>query len=130
MLARTDWPEDYLELFWDLYPRRVAKKAAARALDKVRKAREVPFEVLIAAVKIYASAVRGKDMQYIAHPATWLNAGRWDDDPRALCGAERRTAGDNLLAGLASIAADLAGDDPAPEQPATSIPRGRFEIDG
>lgn len=86
MLARTGWPQDYQEQFWDVYPRRVAKKAAMKALDRVRKGSEVPFEVLISAVKIYARAVAGKDVQYVAHPATWLNAGRWDDAPEALGG--------------------------------------------
>lgn len=86
MLAKTDWPRDYQEQFWETYPRRIAKKAACKALDKIKKASEVPFEVLLSAVRVYAKSVAKKDMQFIAHPATWLNAGRWDDDPVALGG--------------------------------------------
>lgn len=88
MLMRSDWPRDYEEQFWENYPRRVAKKAAMKALDKVRKSGECPFEVLLSAVKFYARSVVGKDMKFVAHPASWLNAGRWDDDPAALLDAK------------------------------------------
>lgn len=84
MLARTEWPKDYQCLFWEHYPRKVSKKFALKCLDRVRKANEVPFELLISAVQRYARSVVGKDMKFVAHPATWLNAGRWDDDEDAL----------------------------------------------
>ena len=88
MLARSDWPEDFDEIFWETYPRRISKKAALKSLDKIRRSGEVPFEVLLSAVKVYARSVIGKDMKFVAHPATWLNAGRWDDDPDALVGGK------------------------------------------
>lgn len=84
MLARTEWPRDYQCLFWEYYPRKVSKKSAMKCLDRLRKSGELPFEVLISAVQVYARSVVGKDMKYVAHPATWLNAGRWDDAPDAL----------------------------------------------
>lgn len=84
MLARSDWPQDYAEQYWDAYPRKVSKKFALKCLDRIRRSGEVPFEVLLSAVKVYARSVVGKDMKYVAHPASWLNAGRWDDDPDAL----------------------------------------------
>ena len=84
MLASAGWPRDYQEQFWEAYPRRVAKKAAMKALNKVFKSKEVPFEVLLSAVKLYARSVVGKEMQYVAHPASWINAGRWDDEMDAL----------------------------------------------
>lgn len=84
MLARIDWPKDYQCLFWEHYPRKVSKKFALKCLERVKKANECPFEVLLSAVQRYARSVVGKDMKYVAHPATWLNAGRWDDDENAL----------------------------------------------
>ena len=84
MLSKSDWPQDYGEQFWELYPRRVSKKYAMTVLERIRKSGEVPFEVLLSAVKVYGRSVVGKDMKYVAHPASWLNAGRWDDDPDAL----------------------------------------------
>lgn len=84
MLAKSDWPTDSGERFWESYPRRIAKKAAMVALERVRKSGEVPFEILISAVGVYARSVVGKDMQYVKHPTTWLNQGCWDDAPEAL----------------------------------------------
>lgn len=74
------WPEDWFAQFWSAYPRRVAKKSAWKALERVHRNQEVEFEVLIAAVKNFARSVAGNDPQYIPHPATWVNQGRWDDE--------------------------------------------------
>jgi hypothetical protein len=70
--------DDFLD-FWKEYPRRVAKIAAFKAFLKAVKL-GVENEVIIAGVRKYRTAVAGKDPEYIAHPATWLNAGRWDDE--------------------------------------------------
>jgi hypothetical protein len=75
-----EWPANAFELFWFRYPKKVAKKTARLALFKVMKSGEVEFDKLIEAVDNFARLVRGKDPQYIPHPATWLNAGRWDDE--------------------------------------------------
>lgn len=74
------WPDNWFDLFWSAYPRRVAKKAAFRALQAVRKNNEVEWERFLNSVQIFARSVRGKDMQYVPHPATWINGGRWDDE--------------------------------------------------
>jgi hypothetical protein len=42
----------------------------------------------------------------------------------------RRSASDNLLAGFARVAANIAGDDQPPRNAAEEIPSGRFNIDG
>jgi len=84
MLQIPTWPIDAFDQFWELYPRRVGKKAALREFEKIQRRNEVPFEVLISAVKIYARSRIGKEMQYVAHPSTWLHQGRWDDEPDAL----------------------------------------------
>lgn len=75
------WPNDWFEQFWAAYPRRVAKKDAFRALDKVRRNNEAEFGRIIEAVRAYAKRCAGKDTQFICHPATWINGGRWDDEP-------------------------------------------------
>lgn len=71
-----DWPKDYRDLFWNGYPRKKAKKAALKALDRVRRSGEVTFERLIASVR----KIPRSEPAFIPHPATWLNAGRWDDE--------------------------------------------------
>jgi len=67
---------------YQAYPRHVAPAAAYRAIGKALQVK--PFDYLIAAVNRYSKSVQGTDPQYIAHPATWFNAGRYDDEPSAL----------------------------------------------
>lgn len=73
------WPDDFAERFWQQYPRKAGKKVAIKALTGVRDRDEVSFEVLMAAVARYGAA--GLDQQYICHPTTWINQGRWADEP-------------------------------------------------
>lgn len=110
-----DWPMDYRVQFWDAYPRKKAKKAAIKALDRIRKSGEVTFTRLMAGVqKIPLDAP-----VFIPHPATWLNDGRWDDEQipgetnersgqnRTNPTARPRTvAQDTLIAGMASALAE------------------------
>lgn len=84
MLMKPHWPADAFEQWWATYPRRVAKKFALKCFERLRSSGDLPFEVLLSATKNYARSVIGEEMKYVAHPATWLNAGRWDDDPDAL----------------------------------------------
>jgi hypothetical protein len=63
--------------FWKIYPRRVGKQAAIRMYKRALKL--TTAEKILRAAKSYASEREGKEMQFTAHPATWLNAGRWDD---------------------------------------------------
>lgn len=73
--------------FWQAYPRKTAKNDALKAWKQTAKSRP-PIEVLLRAVAEYRETdevVRG----YIQYPATWLRAGRWDDEP-----APRRSTGD------------------------------------
>lgn len=63
--------------FWSEYPRRVAKKAAVRAWNKIPVTSRA--EVIIGAMR-YARSVRGMEVRFVAHPATWLNGERWTDE--------------------------------------------------
>ena len=42
--------------------------------------RKTDADVIITAAVSYAAAQQGKDPQYVAHPATWLNGERWLDE--------------------------------------------------
>jgi hypothetical protein len=81
-----DWPADWQEQFWGAYPRRVGKADAMRRLEKIRAAGKVPFEQILNAALVYRTETQNVEMQYIAHPATWINRGRWEDDPGAIAG--------------------------------------------
>ena len=65
--------------FWQVYPRKAGKEAARRAFEKAVKSASV-HEVLDGARR-FAADPNLPEKQYIPHPATWLNAGRWDDEP-------------------------------------------------
>ena len=62
------------------YPRKEAREAAKRAFPKARK--KASLQELIEGLDRYNAAVKGKEREFIALPATWLNAGRWQDEPQ------------------------------------------------
>lgn len=70
--------DEEFDRWYALYPRKEAKTAARKAFAKARKS--VDMDTLITSLERYVASVKGKDRQYIALPATWLNAGRWDDE--------------------------------------------------
>ena len=93
--ARTE--SDFLD-FYGAYPRHVGKEAARRAFVKAVKA-GTPAADIIDGARRYAAATTaaGTETRYVAHPATWLNAGRWSDDmqdaaPVELTPWEKKTA--------------------------------------
>lgn len=66
--------------FYAAYPRKVGPKAAEKAWLKAIKD-GADMEKLISAAQRFARSRSGRDQQYTPHPATWLNQGRWDDEP-------------------------------------------------
>lgn len=67
------------DLFWAKYPRKVAKVAARNVFTSLMRKKDAPtIETLLNAVDAYAK--RQVDMKYVAHPATWLRQGRWEDE--------------------------------------------------
>lgn len=65
--------------FWKLYPRKVAKTNAEKAFKKKCKD-EQTYTAIMRGLQNYVTACKGKDPQYIAHPATWINGERWNDE--------------------------------------------------
>lgn len=69
------------DLFWSAYPRKIAKAAARKAWEKTKGSRPELNTLLVALATQKCSAAWTRDGgQFIPHPATWLNAGRWDDE--------------------------------------------------
>lgn len=78
----TDKPNAF-DLFWSAYPRKIAKAAARKAWEKTKGSRPELNTILVALATQKCSAAWTRDGgQFIPHPATWLNAGRWDDEVR------------------------------------------------
>lgn len=66
------------DLFWKNYPLKVGKGAAIKAFEKAIRVTD-PDVIIKGAQRYFADPNRSQ--AYTAHPATWLNAHRWLDDP-------------------------------------------------
>lgn len=66
------------EEIYSLYPRKEARADAIKAIEKAL--RKTSAEVLADAVRAFGEAVKGQEVRFIPHPATWFNGERWTDD--------------------------------------------------
>jgi uncharacterized protein YdaU (DUF1376 family) len=81
------------DAFWKAYPRKVGKQAALKAWRKLRPGPELAERILEAvAAQKRGEAWRRDGGQFIPHPTTWLNQGRWDDEPPELPARARGVA--------------------------------------
>ena len=119
------WPEDAAEQFWQAYPRRVGKGAAIRKLQSIEKSATVPFETILAAVVRFKNASRLTAMGYIPHPATWLNAERWNDEAAALITGDGNGQRNPTMEAFDDLIARAAGDEVEGNPPMRDVtPRG------
>lgn len=70
------------DIFWDRYPRKAGKKAARKAWDKALKEGTPPMDIVNGAHEFGLHWADQPDHRrgFIPYPATWLNAGSWDDE--------------------------------------------------
>ena len=68
---------DRFDTFWKHYPRKVAKPNALKAWLKL-KPDDALTKTIISAISNQNLASR--EQQFIPHPASWLNAQRWEDE--------------------------------------------------
>lgn len=74
-------PKGEFERFWKAYPRKVGKDAAQRAFDKRRPTAALVDDMVAAIERQCRSDAWTKDGgQFIPHPTTWLDQGRWNDE--------------------------------------------------
>jgi hypothetical protein len=67
------------EQFWKLYPRKVAKRIAERAWKRLTPAEQkLAMEAVSNHVKYWD--MKYTNIEFIPHPATWLNQGRFEDE--------------------------------------------------
>tara|TARA_R110000782_G_scaffold253011_2_gene340979 strand:+ start:485 stop:1066 length:582 start_codon:yes stop_codon:yes gene_type:complete len=69
----------FFDKFWESCPRKIAKKKTEEIYTKLLKSKEVTEEYLIKTMGDYNKSVKDTEMQFIVHPVTWLNQGRFDD---------------------------------------------------
>ena len=63
--------------WWQVYPRKIGKEAARKAYE--RAIRKTTATELLRGARVYRDDPTREDA-YTAHPSTWLNAGRWQDE--------------------------------------------------
>lgn len=67
--------------FWEKYPRKVSKKAAYKAWQKIKLDDALIVRIMSALSSAMKSEQWVKDAgRYIPHAATWLNGERWEDE--------------------------------------------------
>ncbi len=72
--------ENDFETFWKRYPKKVGKDAALKSWVKLKpRIDDVMFSL---AWQIKSDAWAEKDGKFIPNPATYLNQGRWKDEPK------------------------------------------------
>lgn len=82
------------ESIYNVYPRRVGKPAAIKAI--VKAIAEFGFEHVYRATKSYSKARNGADMKFTPHPATWFNQQRFNDDPATWVDVVKKYNGPNI----------------------------------
>jgi len=74
--------DEVFSVFWNAYPKKVGKDAALKAWKKIKSPSETLGKILMALEWQVKSEAWTKDGgQYIPNPATYLNQGRWKDEP-------------------------------------------------
>ncbi len=86
--------ENGFESFWEVYPRKVGKKATLKAWERLRPSKELQ-ERIINAVEQQKKSEQWttENGRYIPNPATWINQGRWDDELAMPKGNSRASKG-------------------------------------
>lgn len=79
--ALAEEQERLFKLFWDFYPRKVAKEDAMKAFRKLKANSELLDKIIagLNAAKLSPQWVKS-DGQFIPYASTWLNGRRWEDE--------------------------------------------------
>jgi hypothetical protein len=64
--------------FWSVYPRKKGKGQARKAFEKALE--KTDLQTILDGVHAYIANDVMDDPQFIAHPSTWLNGERWEDE--------------------------------------------------
>ena len=109
--TKNYYTHPHFAAFWDAYPRKVGKEAAARSFRRI-VGRVSPQIVIEAASKYASTCARNQtEMRFIPYPQKWLNDGRyWDTDDAPPAANE----GDpSLIVGTPEYAARIQAEEDA-----------------
>jgi len=71
----------HFEEFWNVYPRKVSKRAAMKAFESALT--RATFDDILAGTIRYANDPNLPPQEFVPYPTTWLNGDRWGDAPLA-----------------------------------------------
>lgn len=120
---------DLFPEFWERWPVKKSRKAAHAAYLKALK--ETDHGTLVAAVDTQRRWPEWGNPKYIPHAATWLNKGRWTDEPRGSEGAGM--VGDAKASGNRSgdtSFADIAARRKRERESGMALPGGEAALSG
>jgi hypothetical protein len=91
--GKTADPPTSFEAFWASYPRKIGKIAALKAWNRIKPNAELRKRIADAIqLAKRCEQWRRENGKFIPNPATWLNQGRWDDEPTPELSHEGRLA--------------------------------------
>jgi phage replication O-like protein O len=79
-------------IFWETYPRKVAKKTAFKAFEKLNPDEQLWQRMLAALESAQRTEWRDRPRDKIPHAATWLNGERWEDEAAPISQQQPRLA--------------------------------------
>ena len=71
--------ETAFDRFWEAYPKKVAKKEAQKAFEKIKPG-TILLDTILVAIQAQKQSGQWQDKQYIPNPATWLRREQWEDE--------------------------------------------------
>lgn len=83
--AEPEVPKPGWDEFWEAYPRHTAKQAALKAWKRLKPSPKLVEAILESLKRFKGGPWRNKwgglvEMDFIPHPASWLNGRRWEDE--------------------------------------------------
>lgn len=83
--------EGEFEKFWDTYPKKVGKKKAKEVYTRLVEKDPSLSELVLSGLRRQLPLFNRTEARFIPHPTTWLNQGRWEDEPEKKIVREPRT---------------------------------------
>ena len=76
------WSSSFL-VFWSLYPKKTGKQEALRVWNRIQQPSQELLDRILQSVREQKTSEdwTKEGGRFIPHPKTWLNQGRWDDEP-------------------------------------------------
>lgn len=127
---RAESVPDGFDDFWAVYPRKVSKQSAVKAWKAAKVSPELIGQIVKDVKRRCETEWKGADMQYIPHPATYLNQRRWEDETPPTERSEKphgRPEGWHNPA-LDYAQRDYTGTKPKPPVKVMNIETGEWEV--